>query len=116
MYESIHKMYKSWPDDTRIYVGHDYPPADRSVSKNYMFYQFKTHPPLSIKKYHVMTSLENQKTKNKMINTNVSLDDYIKMRNERDSKLKAPRYIHPSIQVILIFLFLHINKTVLICL
>lgn len=32
MYQSIHKMYDSWPDDTRIYVGHDYPPADRPVS------------------------------------------------------------------------------------
>ncbi|KAG2231464.1 hypothetical protein INT48_007537 [Thamnidium elegans] len=78
LYQSIHKMYKYWPDDTRIYVGHDYPPADRS--------------------YNVMTSLENQKTKNKMINTNISLQDYIKMRTERDSKLKTPRYIHPSIQ------------------
>ncbi|GAA5802431.1 hypothetical protein HPULCUR_007896 [Helicostylum pulchrum] len=78
LYQSVHKMYKYWPDDTRIYVGHDYPPADRS--------------------YNVMTSLENQKTKNKMINTTVSLQDYVKMRKERDSKLKAPRYIHPSIQ------------------
>lgn len=34
MYHSIHKMYDSWPDDTRIYVGHDYPPADRPVSFN----------------------------------------------------------------------------------
>lgn len=32
MYHSIHKMYDSWPDDTRIYVGHDYPPSDRPVS------------------------------------------------------------------------------------
>lgn len=27
MYTSIHKMYKLWPNDIRIYVGHDYPPA-----------------------------------------------------------------------------------------
>lgn len=34
MYTSIHKMYKLWPNDTRIYVGHDYPPATslRTVS------------------------------------------------------------------------------------
>ncbi|KAG1433693.1 hypothetical protein G6F57_021975 [Rhizopus arrhizus] len=32
MYESIHKMYSQWPDDTRIYVGHDYPGSHRSVS------------------------------------------------------------------------------------
>lgn len=62
-----------------------------------------------------MTSLENQKTENKMINTTVSLQDYIKMRKERDSKLKAPRYIHPSIQVIL-YIHLYMKKKVLICL
>ncbi|KAI7888121.1 beta-lactamase-like protein [Mucor mucedo] len=78
MYESIHKMYNHWPDDTRIYVGHDYPPADRP--------------------YNVMTSLENHKLTNKMINSTVTLEEYTKMRKERDSKLKAPRYIHPSIQ------------------
>lgn len=33
MYKSIHRMYNSWPDDTRIYVGHDYPPSDRPVSQ-----------------------------------------------------------------------------------
>jgi hypothetical protein len=48
-----------------------------------------------------MTSLENQKLTNKMINSSVTLEDYIELRNERDAKLKAPRYIHPSIQVIL---------------
>lgn len=34
MYHSIHKMYNAWPNDTRIFVGHDYPPANgnRSVS------------------------------------------------------------------------------------
>lgn len=34
-----------------------------------------------------------------MINTSVDMEDYIKMRKERDAKLRAPRYIHPSIQV-----------------
>jgi hypothetical protein len=32
MYNSVHKMYQQWPADTRIYVGHDYPPGDRPVS------------------------------------------------------------------------------------
>ncbi|CAO3640358.1 unnamed protein product [Mucor fragilis] len=78
MYHSIHKMYDSWPDDTRIYVGHDYPPADRP--------------------YRVVAALEKHKKFNKMINESVSLEEYKKLRQERDSKLKAPRYIHPSIQ------------------
>ncbi|CAO3652956.1 unnamed protein product [Mucor hiemalis] len=78
MYNSVQKMYNSWPDDTRIYVGHDYPPTDRP--------------------YQVMTSLENHKLSNKMINHSVNMEDYKKMRQERDAKLRAPRYIHPSIQ------------------
>ncbi|KAI7897761.1 beta-lactamase-like protein [Cokeromyces recurvatus] len=78
MYHSIHKMYNNWPDDTRIFVGHDYPPGDRP--------------------YQSVTTLEYHKKFNKMINEKVSLEEYVKMRSERDSKLKAPRYIHPSIQ------------------
>ncbi|KAI8983469.1 beta-lactamase-like protein [Pilobolus umbonatus] len=78
LYNSIQKMYTQWPGDTRIYVGHDYPPVDRS--------------------YQVMTSLDNQKKYNKMIHENVTKEEYIKMRKERDAVLKAPRYIHPSIQ------------------
>ncbi|KAI9473414.1 MAG: beta-lactamase-like protein [Benjaminiella poitrasii] len=78
MYNSVHKMYNNWPDDTRIYVGHDYPPNDRQ--------------------YCVVTTLENHKKYNKMINENVSMQEYIKMRKEKDATLRAPRYIHPSIQ------------------
>lgn len=37
-----------------------------------------------------------------MINRGVNMEDYKKMRQERDAKLRAPRYIHPSIQVSLI--------------
>jgi hypothetical protein len=33
-----------------------------------------------------------------MINESVSLEEYEKMRKTRDATLKAPRYIHPSIQ------------------
>lgn len=40
MYTSIHKMYKLWPNGTRIYVGHDYPPATslRTVSAQMVVY------------------------------------------------------------------------------
>jgi hypothetical protein len=32
-------MYNQWPEDTRIYVGHDYPPpgTDRPVSDVYIY-------------------------------------------------------------------------------
>ncbi|KAL0087670.1 beta-lactamase-like protein [Phycomyces blakesleeanus] len=80
MYKSIHKIYDHWIDDTRIYVGHDYPPSDPG------------------RDYDVMTTLDAHKRFNKMINTHVSFDKYVSMRKERDASLKAPRFIHPSLQ------------------
>ncbi|KAI8383055.1 metallo-beta-lactamase [Blakeslea trispora] len=76
MYNSIQKMYQHWPSDTRIYVGHDYPPYDRSV----------------------MATLEKHQKFNKMIHANVSLDQFVSMRQKRDAQLRPPRFIHPSIQ------------------
>ncbi|KAI9321064.1 beta-lactamase-like protein [Dichotomocladium elegans] len=80
MYASVHRMYNSWPDDTRIYVGHDYP------------------PPGSGRSYEFMTTLEAHKQLNAMINENVPVDEYVKLRAARDKKLRAPRFIHPSLQ------------------
>ncbi|KAI8388833.1 beta-lactamase-like protein [Radiomyces spectabilis] len=81
MYNSVQKMYKSWPDDTRIYVGHDYPPAN------------------SNRQYDVMTTLGAHKRFNKMISESATPESYHKLRSERDAALKAPRLIHPSLQV-----------------
>ncbi|KAI8088867.1 beta-lactamase-like protein [Halteromyces radiatus] len=78
LYESIQKMYSSWPDDTRIFVGHDYPPENR--------------------KHTVMTLLAKQKQYNKMINDKVTMEEFIQARQARDKVLKAPRFIHPSLQ------------------
>ncbi|CAO3600981.1 unnamed protein product [Absidia cylindrospora] len=80
LYHSIQNMYTLWPDDTRMYVGHDYPPSDQ-------------------RKYDVMTSLGHQKQYNKMINKDVTLDDFVARRSARDQVLKPPRLIHPSLQV-----------------
>ncbi|SAM04482.1 hypothetical protein [Absidia glauca] len=79
LYNSIHSMYSTWPDDTRIYVGHDYPPPERA-------------------KFDVMTTLEKQKLYNKMIHVGISMDQFVALRQARDRVLKAPRLIHPSLQ------------------
>ncbi|KAJ8655154.1 hypothetical protein O0I10_009189 [Lichtheimia ornata] len=81
MYTSIHKMYKLWPNGTRIYVGHDYPPAT------------------SLRTHMVMTLLGVHKKLNKMIDEEKSMDEYVKLRSERDATLRVPRFIHPSLQV-----------------
>ncbi|ORZ05586.1 beta-lactamase-like protein [Absidia repens] len=79
LYHSIQTMYTTWPDDTRIYVGHDYPPLDQ-------------------RKYDVMTLLGHQKQYNKMIHSKVTLDEFVARRTARDQMLKPPRLIHPSLQ------------------
>ncbi|KAG2172943.1 hypothetical protein INT44_004684 [Umbelopsis vinacea] len=77
MYKSIHTLYDTLLDDTRVFVGHDYP---------------------SERPYAFVTFLEAHKRNNKMINEKVGLEDYIKARKRRDDQLKAPRYLHPSLQ------------------
>ncbi|KAJ2963608.1 hypothetical protein NQZ79_g1396 [Umbelopsis isabellina] len=77
MYNSIHHLYKILPDDTRTFVGHDYPQG---------------------RKHMFVTLLEAHKRHNKMIRENTSLEEYVKLRKERDDQLKAPRYLHPSLQ------------------
>lgn len=47
-----------------------------------------------------MTTLEKQKKFNKMINESVTLEEYINSRQTRDRNLRPPRFIHPSLQVI----------------
>ncbi|KAI9280948.1 metallo-beta-lactamase superfamily protein [Umbelopsis sp. AD052] len=77
MYKSIHTLYDTLLDDTRVFVGHDYP---------------------SERPYAFVTFLEAHKRNNKMINEKVGLEHYIKARKRRDDQLKAPRYLHPSLQ------------------
>ncbi|CAO3670087.1 unnamed protein product [Umbelopsis vinacea] len=77
MYQSIHRLYDNLPDDTRVFVGHDYPSG-------------RTHS--------IVTLLESHKLHNNMIRKDVKLDEYVKARRARDNLLKAPRYLHPSLQ------------------
>lgn len=46
-----------------------------------------------------MTTLEAHKRFNVMVNENISVNEYIQKRSARDKQLRAPRYIHPSLQV-----------------
>ncbi|CAM0137874.1 hypothetical protein VKS41_001093 [Umbelopsis sp. WA50703] len=77
MYKSIHQLYDLLPDDTRTFVGHDYPQG---------------------RKHKFVTFLEAHKRHNRMIRKDTSLQEYVKLRKERDDQLRAPRYLHPSLQ------------------
>jgi glyoxylase-like metal-dependent hydrolase (beta-lactamase superfamily II) len=78
LYNSIQKLL-ALPDETRIFIGHDYPEAGKEP-------QF------------LCTVLE-QKKGNILINENVSEEEYIEVRNKRDIGKAVPKLLLPSIQV-----------------
>ncbi len=79
LYRSIQRLL-ALPDETRIFVGHDYLPAGRT---NYAW----------------ETTVAAQKASNIHVGGGRSEDDYVTMREARDATLKAPHLILPSLQV-----------------
>ncbi len=77
LYDSIERLL-SLPDDTRMFLCHDYPPADRAPQWE--------------------TTVADQRAHNIHV-ANRSRDDFVKMREERDSGLNMPQLILPSLQV-----------------
>lgn len=78
MYDSIHRIL-DLPDDTRVYICHDYPPTTRAAEHE--------------------TTVGIQKLENILINSNISKSEYISIRNKRDAGLDLPKLILPSLQV-----------------
>ena len=79
MFNSIQKIL-SLPDETRIFVGHDYKAPERD-------------------EFAWETTVKEQKEKNIHIKLGKSKEDFVKMRDERDKKLNMPKLIFPSLQV-----------------
>jgi glyoxylase-like metal-dependent hydrolase (beta-lactamase superfamily II) len=79
LYRSIQRIL-SLPDDTRVFVGHDYLPEGRTD-------------------YSWETSVAAQKASNIHVGAGRSEDDYVAMREARDATLKAPALILPALQV-----------------
>lgn len=79
LYDSITERIYTLPDETRIFVGHDYLPNGRDVAYE--------------------TTVGESKEKNVQLNSNTSKDEFVKFRKERDSGLKAPRLLYQSVQV-----------------
>lgn len=79
MYHSIQKIF-SLPDNTIIFMGHDYKAPGRDI-------------------YVWQSSVAEQKSQNIHINTDISVEEYVAFRNNRDSGLAMPKLILPSVQV-----------------
>ncbi|MCX7889171.1 MAG: MBL fold metallo-hydrolase [Rhodobacteraceae bacterium] len=79
LYRSIQKIF-ALPDSTRIFVGHDYKPAGRDS-------------------YAWETTVAEEKARNVHIGGAKSEDEFVAVREARDSTLAMPRLIIPSLQV-----------------
>lgn len=79
LYNSIEKIL-SLPDETRIFVGHDYKAPGRD-------------------EYAWETTVAEQKAKNVHIGGEKTKHDFVKARTERDAQLGMPKLIVPSLQV-----------------
>ncbi len=78
LYRSIQKIL-SYPDDTLIFVCHDYPPTSRKVEW--------------------VTTVGEQKKKNIHVKTSIGEDEFVKVREAKDKTLNMPKLLIPSIQV-----------------
>jgi glyoxylase-like metal-dependent hydrolase (beta-lactamase superfamily II) len=79
LYTSVHdKLYKL-PDETRVFVGHDYLPNAR---------------PLAFE-----STIGESKKKNIQLKEETSRSEYVTFRKNRDKTLAAPRLLLPSVQV-----------------
>ncbi len=78
LYRSIRRIL-SLPEETRIFVCHDYPPAGRGPAWE--------------------TTVAEQLARNIHVRDGISEEEFVRMRTERDATLPLPRLIIPSIQV-----------------
>lgn len=79
LYDSIQKIL-SLPDDTRIFVGHDYKAPGRD-------------------EHAWESTVGEQKARNVHISGGTSCAEFVEMRDARDAQLAMPRLIIPSLQV-----------------
>lgn len=78
LYDSIMRVL-SLPDETRLFMCHDYGPGGREIQWE--------------------TSVAEEKIGNIHVGQGKTRDEFIKFRTERDAQLSMPRLIIPSLQV-----------------
>lgn len=79
LYRSIHDKLYTLPDETRVFVGHDYQPNGRSL------------------RYE--TTIGISKASNIHITAHTTKEQFVAFRQTRDKTLTQPRLLFPSVQV-----------------
>ena len=77
MYDSVKKIL-SLPNETRIFMCHDYPLQGRDIAW--------------------VSTVKEQKERNILIHEGISKDEYIQTRNKRDRGKAVPKLLLPSLQ------------------
>jgi glyoxylase-like metal-dependent hydrolase (beta-lactamase superfamily II) len=78
LYNSIQKVL-ALPENTRLYMCHDYPPASRTAE--------------------YLTLVHDQKLKNIHVHKGISSAEFVAMREKRDATLSMPVLLLPAVQV-----------------
>lgn len=79
LYTSVHDKLYALPDETRVFVGHDYQPDGREV-------RFET-------------TLGRAKASNAQLRMATGREEFVAMRDARDATLAPPRLLFQSLQV-----------------
>jgi len=79
LYDSITNRIYTLPEDTRVFVGHDYQPGGREL------------------KYE--STVGEQKKSNIVLPASRSREDFVSFREKRDATLNAPKLLFQSVQV-----------------
>ncbi|RME43470.1 MAG: MBL fold metallo-hydrolase, partial [Deltaproteobacteria bacterium] len=79
LYHSVHERLYALPDETRVFVGHDYQPGGRPVAWE--------------------TTIGRSKRENLQLRLEHTEAEFVRMRRARDATLLPPRLLHPSVQV-----------------
>ncbi|NUP10014.1 MAG: MBL fold metallo-hydrolase [Polyangiaceae bacterium] len=79
LYTSVHDKLYELPDETRVFVGHDYQPNGREL------------------RYE--TTIGKSKTSNIQLRRETTKEEFVSFRTARDATLRPPRLLFPSVQV-----------------
>jgi glyoxylase-like metal-dependent hydrolase (beta-lactamase superfamily II) len=79
LYTSVHDKLYALPDETRVFVGHDYRPLGRVL--------------------RCETTIRASKEANVQLRADTAREEFVARRRARDAKLEPPRLLYPSVQV-----------------
>lgn len=80
MYVSVRKILETLPEETMVYLCHDYPEGKNRALQ-------------------YTTTIGEQKKLNIHVRDGITKEEFIKLRSERDKALDLPTYIFPAVQI-----------------